>query len=793
MKDVEKVLKSLTLAEKANLCSGDLFWWTKQIKEKGIPEIMMCDGPHGLRKQARSKGNETIDESATAVCYPTASLTACSFDRDLLQRMGGAIGDEAKAEKVSIVLGCGLNIKRSPLCGRNFEYFSEDPFLAGEMGAGWIKGIRSRGIFGSIKHFACNNQERYRMRSNAVVDERTLREIYLTAFERVVKEHPGTVMCCYNSVNGEFGSENQHLLKDILRDEWGFDGVTMTDWGAVNDRIKGIKATMDLEMPSSFGERDALVKFAVEKGELSETELDNTVRRLLTLIFEAVENITDCGVDLEKNHKTACEIAENSMVLLKNEDKFLPLNAKEKILIVGEFAEEFRFQGAGSSMINAYKVEKLLEILKEEKIDFEYQRGYNLNKIEACDELIEKACESAKNYGKVVVLCGLTTLHESEGYDRKDLKLPIAHAKLLGKLQAVNSNIAVCLIGGAPVEMDFADNVKAILNCYLSGEAGSRAMFNILYGKTNPSGKLAETIAYKLEDIPSTKYYTGDVNTVEYREGIYVGYRYFDTANVASRFPFGFGLSYTQFEFSDIKITKDKVTLKVKNVGDMFGKEVVQVYVGKSDSKIFRAKKELKGFEKVSLNPDEEKAVEIKLDERSFSYFNVDENKFAIENGEYQIYVAKNVNDIIAFENVIVESQDILPIYSESTIEAYSNAKQALNLSREDFEGILGRQIEENGSTQFTMSSTMQELESSFWGKRISKFVVNTSVKSSNSENLAVIEMNRQGALEMPVKALPAMSGGMLNLTQCEGLVELCNGKFFKGVKKLLHFKRMTV
>ncbi|MEG2002865.1 MAG: glycoside hydrolase family 3 C-terminal domain-containing protein, partial [Clostridia bacterium] len=555
MKDIENILKSLTLAEKASLCSGKLFWWTKANAEKGIPEIMMCDGPHGLRKQEPAKGNETIDLSAQAVCYPTASLSACSFDREMLYKMGEAIGSEAKAEKVSIVLGCGVNIKRSPLCGRNFEYFSEDPFLAGEMGANWVKGIKSKGVFASVKHFACNNQERYRMRSNVEVDERTLREIYLTAFERVVKENPRTVMCCYNSVNGEFGSENTHLLKDILRNEWGFDGVTITDWGAVNDRVKGIKATMDLEMPSSFGERDAEIKKAVESGELDVQELDNTVRRLLTLIFDGYENLEDCSVNLDDNHDISREIAENSMVLLKNQDDFLPLKKTEKVLIVGEFAENFRYQGAGSSMINAHRTENLIDILKKEKVPFEYEQGYDLENLEPNDQLIEKACEKAKSFDKIVVLAGLTTLYESEGYDRQDLIMPIAHTKLIEKLTKINKNIAVCLIGGAPVEMDFEDNVKTVLDCYLSGEAGSEAMFNILFGKTNPSGRLAETIPYKLSDIPSTKYYTGTVDTVEYREGLFVGYRYFDTANVAVRHPFGFGLSYTKFEYKDIEIS----------------------------------------------------------------------------------------------------------------------------------------------------------------------------------------------------------------------------------------------
>lgn len=789
MSKAQELVSQMTIEEKVCLLSGNGFWWTKSIDRLNLPEIMMSDGPHGLRKQEKKVGNETVDESKIAVCYPTASLSACSFDRDILFLEGASIGEEAVGEKVSIVLGPGVNIKRNPLCGRNFEYFSEDPYLAGEMGAYWVKGVRSKGVFCSLKHFCSNNQERYRMIGDMQIDERTLREIYLTAFERVVKEDPGTVMCCYNSVNGTFGSENKHTLTEILRDEWGFKGITMTDWGAINDRVLALQNGMDLEMPSSFGERDVYIKKAVERGALEESVVDRAAIRMVELILEAIGNIKEKKADLEKCHQNAIKIAENSMVLLKN-DNVLPIEKEEKVLVVGQFAKNHRFQGSGSSMINPYKVENLMYSLYSSGYFPQYAQGYDLNKIEVDENLEKEAIELAKEVEKVIIMCGLTNLAESEGYDRENMKMPQSHLSLIDKICEVNNNVIVCLVGGSPVEMDFADKVKGIVNVYLSGEGGGKALANILTGEVNPSGRLAESIAYRLEDHPSTKNFPGKNTVTEYREGLFVGYRFFDSANVDVRYPFGYGLSYTSFEYSNISYNDNQVTITVKNVGDRKGADVIQVYVGKENSEIIRVKKELKGFVKVELAPQEEKTVTIPINDRSFSYFNVDTNKFEIEGGEYTIYVAKNVRDVIEEIKVTKEGSGKVPTQDREKLNKYFNPNKLYDVNRQEFEELLGRKIVERSVKPYTLASTMEEIRDSFFGNIFYKISMKIALEGRISDNDAVIKMLESGAKEASIKSIPAMTGGTFNIRQCEGIVDLANGKFFKGVAKLAFGKR---
>ena len=561
-----------------------------------------------------------------------------------MYEMGEAISKEAKANKVSALLGPGINIKRSPLCGRNFEYFSEDPYLAGKMASGWISGLEDNGIAASLKHFAANNQETLRLVIDSIVDERALREIYLQAFEIAIKEsNPSTVMCSYNRVNGDFASESKYLLNDILREEWGFEGIVISDWGAVNDRVEAVKAGLDLQMPSTNGYDDKKVYDAVRNNIIDESVLDKVIIRLLDFSLNRMHNIyQNFSNDKEENHKIARKIAENSIVLLKNEYKILPAKKESKIAVIGEFAQKTRYQGNGSSLINAYKIDTAEEYFREHNIEFNYAKGYDSNSSNIDNTLIEEAVNISKDKDIVIIFAGLINSYESEGFDRKHLNLPENHNHLIEEISKVNKNIVVVLSIGAPVLMPWIDKVKGIVNLYLAGEAAVSAAFNIIFGIVNPSGKLAETFPLKLEDNPSYKYFPGGNKSVEYRESIFVGYRYYDKAEKDVLFPFGFGLSYTSFEFSNLIVSDANtiagldnihVVFDIKNTGDMFGCEVAQIYISAPENNIFKAKKELKGFIKVFLEPNETKTVIIKLNKRSFSFYNTETKQYEIENG----------------------------------------------------------------------------------------------------------------------------------------------------------------
>ena len=555
-RDLKAILSEMTLEEKAGMCSGKDFWHLKGIERLGIPEVMVSDGPHGLRKQSDKADHLGVNESIPAVCFPTACATACSFDRELLQKLGETLGKECQAEDVSVILGPAVNIKRSPLCGRNFEYFSEDPYLASEMAAAHIKGVQSQNVGTSLKHFAANNQEFRRLTCSSEIEERTLREIYLAAFETAVKEgKPKTVMCSYNRVNGEFASENHKLLTEILRDEWGFDGYVMSDWGAVNDRVKGLEAGMDLEMPGNEGRGDIKILEAVKSGKLKEEVLDTAVERILNIIFQYVDNCMPGEFNLEEHHEIAEKIAEESIVLLKNED-ILPLQISEqKIAFIGEFAEKPRFQGGGSSHINAYKVESAMDAVKGNK-NVVYAQGYSLEEDIVHEELVKEAVRTASESDIAVVFAGLPDSFESEGYDRSHMKMPHCQNILIEEISKVQPNVVVVLHNGSPVEMPWADKVKGILELYLCGQASGRAAVNILTGKVNPSGKLAETFPIKLSDNPSYLNFPGDGQKVEYAEGIFVGYRYYDKKEMEVRYPFGHGLSYTTFDYIDMHLSE---------------------------------------------------------------------------------------------------------------------------------------------------------------------------------------------------------------------------------------------
>ena len=665
--DFKALISQMTLEEKAGLCSGLDFWHFKGVERLGIPSVMVSDGPHGLRKQDEAGDHLGINDSIKAVCFPPAVLSACSFDTNLMEQVGDAIGIEAQATDLSCVLGPGVNMKRSPLCGRNFEYFSEDPFLAGEIAAAFIKGVQKHHIGTSIKHFAANNQETNRMTCSSDVDERTMREIYLPAFEKAVKEaQPYTVMCSYNKVNGTFASENEWLLTKVLRDEWGFKGMVMSDWGAVNERVPGLKAGLEVEMPASGGITDADIVAAVKGGSMDEAVLDRAAERILNFIFTWAENREEHSFDMEGDHNLAKHVAEESMVLLKN-DGILPLDKTERVLFVGEYAVKPRYQGGGSSHINSFKVSDAFSAA-EKLGNVKYVKGFS-GKDDIYEEaLASEAIEAAKQADKVVVFAGLPDSFESEGYDREHMDMPSCQNRLIAELAAVNSNIAVVMHNGAPVVLPWFDQVKGILEAYLGGQAGGEAVANILYGRVNLSGKLAETWPVKLADNPAHLNFGGKRN-VEYHEGIFIGYRYYDKKEMGVRFPFGYGLSYTTFEYSNLRLDSDKMTdgskltvsVDVTNTGDRAGKETVQFYVSDMTGKVQRPVRELKGFGKVSLKPDETKTVSAVLDERAFQWYSTEIADWYAFPGEYEVAVGASSRDIRLTARVSYETERTLP------------------------------------------------------------------------------------------------------------------------------------
>lgn len=655
---------------KAGMCSGLDFWHLKHIDRLGIPEVMVSDGPHGLRKQDDKGDHLGMNDSIKAVCFPPAVLSACSFDRKLMQEMGETIGKEAQANDVSVVLGPAVNIKRSPLCGRNFEYYSEDPYLAGEIAAAFINGVQSQHVGTSIKHFAANNQEYHRMSSSSEADERTLREIYFPAFETAVKKaQPYTFMCSYNQINGTFASENKWLLTDVLRSDWGFKGYVMSDWGAVNDRVKGLKAGLELEMPSSGGANDALIVAAVKDGSLEEEVLDQAVERILRIIFEYADHRVPQEFTMEKDHKEARHIAEESMVLLKNDENILPLKTSEKVAFIGGFVKKPRFQGGGSSHINCFKVTNALDSVPSDA-QVTYAEGFPDDKDFYDDVQVAEALKTAKEADKAVIFAGLPDSFESEGYDRFHMRLPDCQLRLIDQILQVQPNTVIVLHNGSPVEMPWLSDVKGLLEAYLGGQAGGAAVANILYGKVNPSGKLAETMPLKLSDNPSYLNF-GSGEKVEYREGVFVGYRYYDTKEMEVAYPFGYGLSYTTFAYSNLEISnenpteKDTVTVSadVTNTGDITGKEIVQLYVKDCTDSTIRPEKELKNFEKIALEPGETKTVIMELDKRSFAWYSTNLNDWFAASGDYHILVGASSRDIRLVGTIHLNSSQQLPMH----------------------------------------------------------------------------------------------------------------------------------
>ncbi|MED0935798.1 glycoside hydrolase family 3 C-terminal domain-containing protein [Bacillus mobilis] len=672
-RDIKSIISQMTLEEKASLCSGLDFWNTKGIERLGIPSIMVTDGPHGLRKQAEGADHLGIYNSIPSTCFPSAVGLASTWNKELINQVGVALGEECQAENVGVLLGPGANIKRSPLCGRNFEYFSEDPYLSSQMAANHVKGVQSQGVGTSLKHFAANNQEHRRMSVDAIVDERTLREIYLASFEDVIKEaQPWTVMSAYNKINGEYASENTYLLNDILKEEWGFEGFVVSDWGAVNERVASLANGLELEMPSSFGIGEKKIIDAVNGGELTIEKLDQSVERLLNIIFKAVDNQLENAVySKEAHHQLAREVASESMVMLQNEDSILPLKKEGTVAVIGEFAKQPRYQGGGSSHINPTKLESILEeieMVSGEKTNILFAQGYDLASDDVDENMINEAKIVAESADTAVLFVGLPDRYELEGFDRKHLQMPKNHVQLIEAIAEVQNNIVIVLSNGAPIEMPWIGKVKGILEGYLGGQALGGAIADILFGDANPSGKLAETFPKVLSDNPSYLNFPGEGDKVEYKEGVFVGYRYYDKKKIEPLFPFGFGLSYTNFEYSNLSIDKKEikdtdtvsVRVNVKNIGSIAGKEIVQLYIKDVESSMIRPEKELKGFEKVELQPGEEKTVSFTLNKRSFAYYNVEWKDWHIETGDFEILVGKSSKEIVLHDSIFVQSTTII-------------------------------------------------------------------------------------------------------------------------------------
>ena len=787
MQNTEFLLKKLTLEEKCALLSGAETFKTRGMPEHGIPQIWLSDGPHGLRKQAGESDHLGLNPSVPATCFPTASAVANSWDAALGEEIGAALGEEAAAQEVSVVLGPGLNMKRNPLCGRSFEYFSEDPYLAGKLAAGYIRGIQSKGVAACPKHFAVNSQETRRMASDSIVDERTLREIYLTGFEIAVKEgHPRSIMSSYNLVNGTYANENKHLLMEILRGEWGFDGAVITDWGGSNDHALGVKNGSTLEMPAPGGDSVRELLAAVESGKISESDIDARLSELLPLVFDtkAALDAAPREFDAAAHHALARRAAEESLVLLKNEGSLLPLAAGSKVAVLGDFAKNPRYQGAGSSMVNSTQVDVLLDKLIDSELNvIGYQQGFDRHgKPDAA--LQKSACELATQADTVILCMGLDEIAESEGLDRSNLRLAQNQVDLLQAVAAVNPKIVVVLYSGSVVETPWLDNCHALLYAALGGQAGAGAVADALTGKVNPCGKLAETWPLAYADVPSAADFATRRKTVEYREGLYIGYRYFTTAEKAVRFPFGYGMSYTTFAYSDMAADEQGVSLTVTNTGSVAGTEIVQLYVAKKNSELFRPAKELKGFARVTLAPGEKQRITITLDDKAFRFWNVKANRWEIEGGEYELLVGASVEDIRLCEKISVHGTATVHPYEDRDLDCYYKG-DVLHVSDADFEKLLGHPIPK-GKTKIDRNLTLGELNHArsplgwlVW--LVLTILLDASYKRGKPDLNILFQYN------MPLRALAKMTNGAISMGMVDGIVMELQGFWILGLVRVIY------
>lgn len=792
---VEEVLGKLTIDEKARLVMGADSWRTSNIERLGIPSIRMADGPHGLRKQSESNENNIdLNNSIPATCFPPASLTSCSFDRDLIYRMGEAIADEAVLQGVDILLGPAVNIKRSPLCGRNFEYVSEDPYLAGEYAVSFINGVQSRGIGTSIKHFAVNNQETLRMNIDANVDERALHEIYLYAFEKAVKKAgPYTIMASYNRINGDYGCENSYLLKKLLREEWGFDGLVVSDWSAINDRLKSILSGCDLEMPNSGPERTQRLIKSVNDGKLDISVLDEAAANVLRLVDRCrsskkikKENIYDINNDLAR------KIAEESMVLLKNEGNILPLNPDKNYALIGEFASAPRFQGGGSSHITPTHLISIKDVFERNKVKYTYSPGYMINSEKINSKLISQAAQNAAGADFALVFIGLTDIYEYEGLDRKNMSLPPSHIRLLEEVYKANKNVVVVLCCGSAVSMEWEPMCRGILYAGVMGQSGSEAIYNILFGKVNPSGKLSETFPIKLSDTPCYNSFPGGNNSVHYLESIYVGYRYYTTAQVPVKYPFGFGLSYTSFEFSGLEADRQEVNegcslklkLKVRNTGSMDGAEVVQIYIKNNSRNTFTPDIVLKNFEKVFLKAGTGTEVVFTINYEDFMRYDPIDGWVA-DTGDYQVFAAECSTDIRQGIHIRVLGKG--KRQSMQGLDTYYHPHNNI-FNEAEFENLYQRapspiDIEHKA---VSMNTPLKFCTKTLMGKLLTQLGKLTIYQSNHGEGAYAARKALTWSLgDTPIRSMVVMNEGT-DLATGEALVKMMTGRFFSGLKDVV-------
>ncbi len=794
MKNIN-IINKMTLWEKALFMSGQDIWSTWNFEHLGIQSIILSDGPHGIRKQLGASDHLGINESMKSTCFPTAATIASSWDLNLAKEIGECLGLEANQLGVNVVLGPGLNIKRNPLCGRNFEYFSEDPYISGKFASQYVKGIQSTGVSACPKHFAVNNQELRRMSNDSVLDERALREIYLRGFEIAIKEAaPMFIMTSYNKINGTYANENKYLLQNILFDEWKYDGAVVSDWGGSVDHVEGVKAGSHLEMPGTrvMGAKELVD--AVEEGTLNIQVLNKRVDELLTVVLKLNRNKNIIGKNLSneminKHHNIAKIAATESIVLLENKNNFLPLKENCKISIVGDFAKTPRYQGAGSSVVNATKLESIMgEIqnynFKDIKFSVGYERSGTIN-----SALVEEAIKNSEGADAVLVFAGLTEVFESEGIDRNHMSLPENQNYLIEQLCEKYKNVVVILSGGSPVELPWKNDVQALLNSYLTGQAGSSAILDILVGKSNPSGKLSETFATKYSDIPNYKYYPGTQKTSEYRESIYVGYRYFESANVPVMYPFGYGLSYSNFEYSNFSYDKKShtVNFEIKNISEYDGKDIPQIYIALQNPKVFRSKKQLAGFTKVFVPKKEKKQVTIKLDDRCFQYFNVETNNWETESGTYKIFLSKCINDVCYEITIDVEGSTNVNPYNKKQLENYYNAT-VKEIPDEQFEILLGRKIPQcnwDKNEKLNSEDTISQLyyAKSPLAKYVYKFLKRAIEKK---ENQGIRDLNMLFVYNQSFTAIYKMTNGLINKKMLNHILQIVNGHFFRGTTKLI-------
>ena len=783
----KELIDQMTLEEKGAILSGRTVWETREVKRLGIPSIFLSDGPHGIRKQAGAGDHLGLNASLEATCFPTAATVANSWNEQLGEEIGEALGEEAQAMEVNVLLGPGLNIKRSPLCGRNFEYFSEDPYLSGKMAAAYVRGIQKKGVYACLKHFAANSQELRRMSMDSVVDERALREIYLTGFEIAVKEgHAKSIMSSYNKINGVYANEDRHLLKEILRDEWGFDGFVVTDWGGSNDHVKGVEAGSNLEMPAPGLDSAREILRAIENQILDTEELDACVDDLLDAILTLKKSaLPDAGFDQEAHHRLAKKAAVESAVLLKNEANILPLKSKTKTALIGDFVFKPRYQGAGSSMVNPTKVEALAQTAENYNLQvIGMARGCQRNG-EPDEEQLKEAVELAKKADVVIYAFGLDELSESEGLDRSHMRIPENQIRLLKELYQVNPNIVGILSGGSAVEMPWHTCCKAILHGYLTGQAGAGALLELLTGRANPSGRLNETYPLRYEDTPAFHYFPSKERTAEYRESIYVGYRYYDTVKAAVQYPFGHGLSYTKFAYSNLKVTAEGITLTVTNIGEMDGAEVVQMYVGLPGAEVFRPEKELKGFVKIFLKKGESREVSISFDDKTFRYWNEKTGRWETEGGSYRIMVGASVMDIRLTGSVSITGTTRTYPWTKEELSSYFTGK-IRQVEDAEYTKLLGHSIPDGSwSGELGRNDAICQMyyAKSWLARAIYRRL--TAMKKK-SEAKGKPDLNILFIYNMPFRGIAKMTNGAVSMEMVDGMVLAVNGHFFRGLGKII-------